>query len=470
MADVQYNSGPTLGEATPNYIGKLPIDTFVTGSSISVSANVSWDVTSYGIDVTGVYLAAYLKNVVGETTYHWGTAVLISYPTTQKSGTVTLSGVGSFDRFGLSDGQYHIEYDLYVVGKNNFAWFASGVDHVFFDWFNYSGPSISAFSVLRCNSDGTTNESGTRAKISATYAVTPIGDNNTKALAIKYREAGATTWTQETIDISELDYSDSVPETVLAATFAADKTYEVRAELTDLLNTTTHDKTLAPAFALVHYHADKAHVAFGKYAESDGPGFDVALDARFRDAVQFDVAPTIPDVAERAALLAHLTPYCKLSNPVSETVTRNASYYFWAFDFRNSANPGEYTILEGGASGTRKMGWEIPTDGIYRVTMTAKFKSGSTASAIVIGIARMTSDWSPPAANYMTEAALAADEEKLELLEQHVPSWGAAITNGQYVGDLVCTAEEKIWPTAFLVTASKAIDVDNTWCSIQRIG
>lgn len=152
----------------------------------------------------------------------------------------------------------------------------------------YSTPQVSALSLRRCNADGTNNEEGTRVKFNLSGAVSPVGNQNTKALVIKYRESGAPTWAQETINITDLGYNMSISDKVLSATFAQHKEYEIQAVLTDKLISTVNTKRVGTAFSLMHFSGDKTQIAFGKYCETGGPGMDVGLTARFRNTVQFD--------------------------------------------------------------------------------------------------------------------------------------------------------------------------------------
>jgi len=154
--------------------------------------------------------------------------------------------------------------------------------------YKYSTPQVSGLSLRRCNADGTNNEEGTRVKFNFSGAVSPVGNQNTKELVIKYRESGAPTWAQETINITALGYNMSISDKVLSATFAQHKEYEIQAVLTDKLISTVNTKRVGTAFSLMHFSGDKTQIAFGKYCETGGPGMDVGLTARFRNTVQFD--------------------------------------------------------------------------------------------------------------------------------------------------------------------------------------
>lgn len=154
--------------------------------------------------------------------------------------------------------------------------------------YKYSTPQVSGLSLRRCNADGTNNEEGTRVKFNFSGAVSPVGNQNTKELVIKYRESGAPTWAQETINITALGYNMSISDKVLSATFAQHKEYEIQAVLTDKLISTVNTKRVGTAFSLMHFSGDKTQIAFGKYCETGGPGMDVGLTARFRKGVQFD--------------------------------------------------------------------------------------------------------------------------------------------------------------------------------------
>ena len=159
----------------------LPSATFVTISQIEVEAALVYS----GFPELGQNL----KVIFRIQRYDTETSAWVTYLTYGEydqlligSGTVSykhiFSGLSSLD-----DGDYR----GYVSAQTALG---SATDSDEFDFYVYSAPSISAFNVLRCTAAGVSDEAGTYAKFTATYAVSPIGDNNTKALVVKYRETG----------------------------------------------------------------------------------------------------------------------------------------------------------------------------------------------------------------------------------------------------------------------------------------
>lgn len=112
----------------------------------------------------------------------------------------------------------------------------------------YSAPAISAFSVRRCNQDGTANNSGAYCKVSYSVSVTALNNHNSRALVLKYKKRSASTYTSQSVTISSYSASGDV-------IFAADteSTYDVRLELTDDFSTTVRNTTLSTAYAFINF-------------------------------------------------------------------------------------------------------------------------------------------------------------------------------------------------------------------------
>ena len=94
----------------------------------------------------------------------------------------------------------------------------------------YVKPSISGFSVNRCDSSGTVSDEGTCAsvKFSWTTSITAT------AVTIEYRQSGATSWTS--ITVASSGTSGTVNRTITSVTFDIDTTYDFRITVNDGTN------------------------------------------------------------------------------------------------------------------------------------------------------------------------------------------------------------------------------------------
>ena len=130
---------------------------------------------------------------------------------------------------------------------------------------------------------------------------------------------------------------------------------------------------------------------------------------------------------------------------------------------------GLYKILLGGSDATRKMGWVILMDGIYRVILA--FRASTTnISDGHMGIARLPSTWTPPSANYMLRDTMLS--EQIEGTSQYVSRLTTATGNlsGNMTYDFPANAGDKIWPWLCMLDANKTLLSAETWASIQKIG
>lgn len=137
----------------------------------------------------------------------------------------------------------------------------------------YSQPSISAFSVHRCNSDGKDNPDGDYASISYNFAVAAVGGKNSKSAVIQYKRSTASSWTT-LVDLSSGAYSQSAT-TVPATSLTSDYQYDIRLTVSDYFGATTMTATLPSAEVILDILSSGDGLAIGKTAET-ADALDVA--------------------------------------------------------------------------------------------------------------------------------------------------------------------------------------------------
>ena len=144
----------------------------------------------------------------------------------------------------------------------------------------YSRPQITNLKVRRCNADGTENDRGGYGKISFHCTITPLSNKNTRACSLRYRQSGATTWTNApAITLSAYNQDCNPPVIQMSDAHS----YEVQINLTDAFGTTSAATSISTGYCLYHIPASGKGITFGGIAEGDG--FNVKMGATFGENV-----------------------------------------------------------------------------------------------------------------------------------------------------------------------------------------
>ena len=144
----------------------------------------------------------------------------------------------------------------------------------------YSRPQITNLKVRRCNADGTENDRGGYGKISFHCTITPLSNKNTRACSLRYRQSGATTWTNApAITLSAYDQDCNPPVIQMSDAHS----YEVQINLTDAFGTASAVTSISTGYCLYHIPASGKGITFGGIAEGDG--FNVKMDATFSEKI-----------------------------------------------------------------------------------------------------------------------------------------------------------------------------------------
>lgn len=145
----------------------------------------------------------------------------------------------------------------------------------------YSRPQITNLKVRRCNADGAENDRGGYGKISFHCTITPLSNKNTRACSLKYRQSGATTWTNApAITLSAYDQDCNPPVIQMSDAHS----YEVQINLTDAFETTSAVTSISTGYCLYHIPASGQGITFGGIAEGDG--FKVKMKATFSEDIK----------------------------------------------------------------------------------------------------------------------------------------------------------------------------------------
>lgn len=142
----------------------------------------------------------------------------------------------------------------------------------------YIKPSISGFSLNRCDSSGNTSDEGTYARVKFNWTTSKA----VTAVTIEHRQSGNTTWT--TVTVANSGTSGSVDQ--ILSTFDVEKTYDFRITVNDGTNSLVKSGMLTALLYLIDFKNGGDGVSFGKPAELSNTA-DFGFEAMFRDKVIF---------------------------------------------------------------------------------------------------------------------------------------------------------------------------------------
>ncbi|HFI0687005.1 TPA: DUF859 family phage minor structural protein [Streptococcus suis] len=268
-----WNGGTLIGSKIVNFTASVPTSVVPTIDTKKVEETVAGLNTQFGTYVQN-------KSKIKATMTASG-----AYSSTIKSYKITVNG----ETFNSATGTTS---ELKTSGTNrvNFEVTDSrgrkATSYIDISVTAYENPKILSVSAIRCNDDGTTNDEGTYAKISFNASAAPVGNKNTKAFVVKYKQTGSPTWTE--VDVTGATYSTDT-YTIIAG-FDVDYAYDIQLYVADYFTSVTFSPTpLSTGFTMINYHPDGKAVAFGEV--SDGFGFSVNMNAQFKKSV--DIAGNV---------------------------------------------------------------------------------------------------------------------------------------------------------------------------------
>jgi hypothetical protein len=168
----------------------------------------------------------------------------------------------------------------------------------------YSAPSITAFSVQRCDASGTADDSGDYAKITYSYAVSSVSKKNTCSAKIEYKQSSATSWAGTLATSTAYSKSTSVvPITVLSS----ENQWDIRLTVTDYFSSATYTAILPSAAVIMDFLADGTGMGIGQVSEKSGT-LQVGMDAEFNGdvwgaALGLGLLPSLASIGDLNSLL-----------------------------------------------------------------------------------------------------------------------------------------------------------------------
>lgn len=254
-----YNGSTLIGTKTVSLTLKVPSSVVPSISALTVSEGTSGLSAQFGgyvqnkskakvaITATGAYsstIKTYKTTVAGKS--YSGSSFTSSVLT--GSGTVTISTTVTDSRGRTASKSTTINVQAYTA------------------------PKISKFTSAR-----------TDAGVSATmnFAITSLGEKNTKSYSVDYKLKTSDTWTKLT---SGSVYSYNSTQT-FADIFSSESSYDLRLVVTDYFGSATAYGEIATAFTLLDFHAGGKGMAIGKVCETEDE-LEIDMDANFYRNIQ----------------------------------------------------------------------------------------------------------------------------------------------------------------------------------------
>lgn len=132
---------------------------------------------------------------------------------------------------------------------------------------NYTAPTITKMTAVRCTENGTEDEHGEFVKATFTATVTALNNKNTAAYSLRYKKTSASTYTE----VKLTSYNNVFSVTNASYIFPADSSfsYDVEIVVTDDFGTSRRASSASTGFSLLHWKANGRGFAVGKISEKD---------------------------------------------------------------------------------------------------------------------------------------------------------------------------------------------------------
>lgn len=127
---------------------------------------------------------------------------------------------------------------------------------------DYAPPTITSFTVKRCNSDGTLNDVGTYASITRAGTFSTLNNKNSVTIYVESSPRGAGTWATKHTATST---TGSFNETVVVGTYEITSSYDFRVKVVDKFYTVTATATMSTAIVTMSW--GQSGVGIGKVWE-----------------------------------------------------------------------------------------------------------------------------------------------------------------------------------------------------------
>lgn len=245
-------------------------DTALGSQSYSFAASVpssAAPVATVALSDAGGYADTYGAYVQAKSRLRAVTTASGQYGATVKGCVLAVSGLsasGLTATSGVLPESGTVGYTVTVTDSRGLATVLRGTITVL----PYAAPGIRSISVARCDADGADDPAGAYALVSFVGAVSPLGDQNTAAYAIRYRAQGSDTWSSQAVPAASGQYTPSASGVIPAA---VDTVYEVCVAVTDAMGRTDSLIVILPSAQVLFRTAPNADgLSIGQYRTESG--------------------------------------------------------------------------------------------------------------------------------------------------------------------------------------------------------
>lgn len=275
-----YSGSTKIGTDTGTFTLRVPSTVVPDFTTITHSENVSAVATIVG---------AYVKGLSKLNLAITGAAGI--YGSTIKSYSITLAGTSIAAASGVSQ-LLTTSGTVTITGKITDSRGRTKTKTVNVTVLNWAPPTVSGFSVIRSTAGGVADPNGTSLSVAFTSGVSTLVNGtqkNTLTHRISTREKGTTTWT---VKSTVLAPGITANGPVVIATYAIDKSWEVKLEIIDKFATSAVSVIVPTASIFMHWDAALG-MGLGKFREQGM--LDVAGDVyavKLRLTGTGDASPT----------------------------------------------------------------------------------------------------------------------------------------------------------------------------------
>lgn len=248
-----YNGSTLIGTKTVSFTAKVPSSVVPSISALTIAEAVSGLASQFGAYVQGKSKLKVTITAAGSYS-----STIKSYKTTVNGKTYTAS---SFTSSALtSSGTLTISTTV-TDSRGRTATKSSTVSVL-----AYTAPKISTFTAVRANGLGSADDNGAMALARINFAISAVGDKNSKSYVVEYKPKSSDTWAQAETG-SVYSYNSTM---LLNIALDTDTSYDLRLSVIDYFNKDNPVRAfaeIATAFTLIDYHSGGKGLAFGKVSE-----------------------------------------------------------------------------------------------------------------------------------------------------------------------------------------------------------
>lgn len=194
---------------------------------------------------------------------------------------------------------------------------------------DYSSPTITGFSVRRCDADGTANDRGEYINVTFSAVASSMNSKNTVTYKLEYKKKTATSYTVKSIAELANNYSVSNHSIIIAADGSSP--YDVRLTVTDRHKNAVKSASVSTAFTMMNFNAKGNGMGIGMVNTKENT-LQIGLDVEFVGKVTGAIFDAIYPVGSIYLAYNHTNPATLFGG----TWVRLENAFLWAVDSKGT--------------------------------------------------------------------------------------------------------------------------------------